>query len=59
MSKTTGTSKSSPELERLPKASDFKLPKKLDKLAIRRIETGKAIMEGFRHARENGQNSEK
>ena len=37
--------------------SDYKLPKKLDALAKRRIETSQAILEGFRKARENGKKS--
>lgn len=45
--------------KRLPKASDFKLPKKLDKKTIRLIETTEVILEGFRKAREKEQTSEK
>ena len=43
--------------ERLPRSSDYKLPKKLDALTKRRIETSEAVLEGFRKARENGKKS--
>ena len=43
---------------RLPKASDFKLPKKLSAAAKRRIETSRVILEGFRKVREGEAKSE-
>jgi len=36
----------------LPKASDFTLPKKLDKKAKQLIETGRAVMDELKKARE-------
>ena len=41
------------EGEHIPRASDYKLPKRLSKLDKARIETSQAILEGFRKAREN------
>ena len=57
MLKTKTTSTATNENGRLPKASDFKLPKKLDALTKRRIATSEAVLEGFRKAREHGKNS--
>ncbi len=44
---------------RLPKASDFKLPKRLDAKTRRLIETTEAVLEGFRQVREKEQVSAK
>ena len=54
MLKTKTPSTNGNGIGRLPKSSDYELPKKLDALAKRRIETSQAILEGFRKARENG-----
>ena len=42
----------------LPKASDFKLPKRLDAKTKKLIETGRAVMEELRIAREKRNQSE-
>jgi hypothetical protein len=47
------------EGDHIPRASDYKLPKKLDAKTKRLIETTEAILEGFRKAREKEQVSEK
>lgn len=44
---------------RLPKASDYKLPKKLTAQQKRRIETSRAILEEFRKVREGEYEPEK
>jgi hypothetical protein len=41
------------EGEHIPRASDYKLPKRLSKLDKELIETSQAVLEGFRKAREN------
>ena len=46
------------EGEHIPRSSDYKLPKKLDALAKRRIETSRAILEEFRKVRERESESE-
>jgi len=44
--------------QRMPKASDFKLPKKLSAAAKRRIETSRVVLEAFRKVREGEVKSE-
>lgn len=44
---------------RLPKASDFKLPKKLDAKTKRFIATGRAVMDALAKERENARKAEK
>ena len=45
--------------EHVPRASDYKLPKKLSKSQKERIETTRAILEEFRKVRERESKSEK
>jgi hypothetical protein len=59
MSKTNGKLGDSNGLERLPKASDFKLPKKLTKLEKERIETSRAVNESLHKAYLNEQKSKR
>lgn len=47
------------EGEHIPRASDFKLPKRLSKIARERIETSQAVLEGFRKARENAEKTKR
>lgn len=57
-SKTTSTANGNGN-DRLPKASDFKLPKRLDAKTKRLIETSEAVMEELRKAREKRENAAK
>ena len=57
MLKVEPKSNTSTENGRLPRESDFKLPKKLDELTKRRIETGQAVLKGLREAYKNEQKS--
>jgi len=52
---TTTSTNGNGNAPRLPKASDFKLPKKLDEKTRRVIETGRAVMDELKRIRENGQ----
>ena len=47
------------EGEHIPRASDYKLPKKLDAKTKRLIETSEAVMEELRKAREKRKIAEK
>lgn len=57
--KTTSTTNGNGTAQRMPKASDFKLPKRLSAAAKRRIETTQVILEAFRKVREGETNPEK
>ena len=56
---TTNLTNGNGNAQRLPKASDFKLPKKLDAKTKRLIETGRAVMDALQKVREDGQNIKK
>jgi hypothetical protein len=56
---TTISTNGNGNAQRMPKASDFKLPKRLSAAAKRRIETTQVILEAFRKVREGETTPEK